>query len=70
MVPTYQVNQQEEKKDMDHCIDKDCLVAAGPIGRNAEASGAATLKHIAAIYSYSKTRGLFAGTVASRDQDG
>jgi hypothetical protein len=37
------------------------LVAAGPIGRNAEASGSATLKHISAIYSYSKTRGLFAG---------
>ncbi|KAF1801808.1 hypothetical protein V8B55DRAFT_1474136 [Mucor lusitanicus] len=36
-------------------------VAAGPIGRNAEASGSANLKHIAAIYSYSKTRGLFAG---------
>ncbi|CEI97129.1 Putative YALI0E05621p [Rhizopus microsporus] len=27
-------------------------VAAGPIGRNAEASGSASLKHIAAIYSY------------------
>lgn len=37
------------------------IVAAGPIGRNAEASGSATLKHISAIYSYSKTRGLFAG---------
>lgn len=37
------------------------IVAAGPIGRNAEASGTATLKHISAIYSYSKTRGLFAG---------
>lgn len=37
------------------------VVAAGPIGRNAEASGSATFKHIAAIYSYSKTRGLFAG---------
>ncbi|KAI8973949.1 hypothetical protein BDB01DRAFT_729550 [Pilobolus umbonatus] len=36
-------------------------VAAGPLGRNAEASGTASLKHIAAIYSYSKTRGLFAG---------
>ncbi|KAI8370307.1 hypothetical protein BD560DRAFT_397059 [Blakeslea trispora] len=36
-------------------------VAAGPVGRNAEASGSASLKHIAAIYSYSKTRGLFAG---------
>ena len=33
-------------------------VAAGPIGRNAEASGAVT---IAAMYSYSRTKGLFAG---------
>ncbi|KAI8988364.1 hypothetical protein BDF20DRAFT_815210 [Mycotypha africana] len=36
-------------------------VAAGPVGRNAEASGSANLKHIAAVYSYSRTRGLFAG---------
>ncbi|KAI9320844.1 hypothetical protein BX666DRAFT_1911898 [Dichotomocladium elegans] len=36
-------------------------VAAGPLGRNAEASGSASLKHIAAVYSYSRTRGLFAG---------
>ncbi|EIE83702.1 hypothetical protein RO3G_08407 [Rhizopus delemar RA 99-880] len=49
-------------------IDRFCIgleykrgLAAGPIGRNAEASGSASLKHIAAIYSYSKTRGLFAG---------
>ncbi|KAI9250602.1 hypothetical protein BY458DRAFT_444713 [Sporodiniella umbellata] len=42
-------------------IDRFRTVAAGPIGRNAEASGSASLKHIAAIYSYSKTRGLFAG---------
>ncbi|KAI9013277.1 hypothetical protein BC832DRAFT_570445 [Gaertneriomyces semiglobifer] len=34
-------------------------VAAGPIGRNAEAAG--TVGNLAAIYSYSKTRGLFAG---------
>lgn len=34
-------------------------VAAGPVGRNAEA--AATIGNLAAIYSYSKTRGLFAG---------
>lgn len=37
------------------------LVAAGPIGRNAEAAGSASFKHVAPIYSYSKTRGLFAG---------
>ncbi|KAI8809267.1 hypothetical protein BJ742DRAFT_677130 [Cladochytrium replicatum] len=34
-------------------------VAAGPLGRNAEAAG--TVGNFAAIYSYSKTRGLFAG---------
>ncbi|KAL0094746.1 hypothetical protein F4703DRAFT_1902504 [Phycomyces blakesleeanus] len=42
-------------------IDGLCVVAAGPIGRNAEASGSASFKHIAAIFSYSKTKGLFAG---------
>ncbi|KAK9456686.1 hypothetical protein V1511DRAFT_509370 [Dipodascopsis uninucleata] len=36
-------------------------VAAGPVGRNAEAGGSASLKSVAAIFSYSKTRGLFAG---------
>ncbi|CAZ83292.1 unnamed protein product [Tuber melanosporum] len=36
-------------------------VAAGPVGRNAEASGAASLRSIAGIFSYSKTKGLFAG---------
>jgi SH3 domain-containing YSC84-like protein 1 len=36
-------------------------VAAGPVGRNAEASGAANFKGIAPIFSYSKTKGLFAG---------
>ncbi|KAJ3109706.1 hypothetical protein HDU97_003136 [Phlyctochytrium planicorne] len=34
-------------------------VAAGPVGRNAEAAGA--IGKFAAIYSYSKTRGLFVG---------
>lgn len=34
-------------------------VAAGPIGRNAE--GDVTVKSISAVYTYSKTRGLFAG---------
>ncbi|KAI9594086.1 hypothetical protein BDF19DRAFT_445880 [Syncephalis fuscata] len=34
-------------------------VAAGPVGRNAEA--AATVGNLAAIFSYSKTKGLFAG---------
>nr|KAJ3414947.1 SH3 domain-containing YSC84-like protein 1 [Polyrhizophydium stewartii] len=34
-------------------------VAAGPYGRNAEASGA--VGQLAAVYSYSKTKGLFAG---------
>ncbi|KAI9267893.1 hypothetical protein BDA99DRAFT_597516 [Phascolomyces articulosus] len=36
-------------------------LAAGPLGRNAEAAGTASLKHISAVYSYSKTKGLFAG---------
>ncbi|KAI5820404.1 hypothetical protein BZA77DRAFT_300697 [Pyronema omphalodes] len=36
-------------------------IAAGPIGRNAEASGAASLKSVAGIFSYSKTKGAFAG---------
>jgi hypothetical protein len=36
-------------------------VAIGPLGRNAEASGTASVKSIAAVYSYSKTKGLFAG---------
>lgn len=36
-------------------------VAAGPLGRNAEASGMASLRSVAAIFSYSKTKGLFAG---------
>ncbi|KAF3092366.1 hypothetical protein TWF569_003589 [Orbilia oligospora] len=36
-------------------------IAAGPVGRNAEAGGAASLKGVAGIFSYSKTKGLFAG---------
>ncbi|KAI0509692.1 hypothetical protein F5B22DRAFT_615636 [Xylaria bambusicola] len=36
-------------------------IAAGPVGRNAEAAGAASLKSIAGIFSYSRTKGLFAG---------
>lgn len=36
-------------------------MAAGPIGRNAEAAGAASLRSVAGIFSYSKTKGLFAG---------
>jgi SH3 domain-containing YSC84-like protein 1 len=36
-------------------------IAAGPIGRNAEAAGAASLKGLAGIFAYSKTKGLFAG---------
>lgn len=36
-------------------------VAAGPLGRNAEAAGTASLKSVAAVFSYSKTKGLFAG---------
>ncbi|RUP49275.1 hypothetical protein BC936DRAFT_142911 [Jimgerdemannia flammicorona] len=33
-------------------------VAAGPVGRNAEAGGSATFKHVAAIYSYRWVCGL------------
>lgn len=36
-------------------------VAAGPLGRNAEGAGTASLKSAAAIFAYSKTKGLFAG---------
>ncbi|ANB14774.1 Ysc84p [Sugiyamaella lignohabitans] len=36
-------------------------LAAGPLGRNAEAAGSASLKSVAAVFSYSKTKGLFAG---------
>jgi SH3 domain-containing YSC84-like protein 1 len=36
-------------------------LAAGPIGRNAEAAGVASLKGVAVVFSYSKTKGLFAG---------
>lgn len=36
-------------------------LAAGPIGRNAEAAGSANTRSVAAIFAYSKTKGLFAG---------
>ncbi|KAK2761732.1 hypothetical protein FQN54_001560 [Arachnomyces sp. PD_36] len=36
-------------------------IAAGPIGRNAEAAGAANTRGVAGVFSYSKTKGLFAG---------
>ncbi|CCE86356.1 Piso0_004840 [Millerozyma farinosa CBS 7064] len=36
-------------------------VAAGPLGRNAEGAGAASMKGAAAVFAYSKTKGLFAG---------
>lgn len=36
-------------------------IAAGPVGRNAEAAGAASLKAVSGIFAYSKTKGLFAG---------
>ena len=36
-------------------------VAAGPVGRNAEAAGAASMKGVAGVFAYSKTKGLFAG---------
>lgn len=36
-------------------------VAAGPLGRNAEAAGTASLKNVLAVFSYLRTKGLFAG---------
>jgi lipid-binding SYLF domain-containing protein len=53
-------------------LGADASVAAGPVGRNATASTDAELK--AEIYSYSRSRGLFAGvaldgTVLSIDHD-
>jgi hypothetical protein len=36
-------------------------LAAGPVGRNAEAAATASGKGIAGVFSYSKTKGLFAG---------
>lgn len=36
-------------------------IAAGPVGRNAEAAGAASIKGVSGIFAYSKTKGLFAG---------
>jgi len=36
-------------------------IAAGPVGRNAEAAGVASLRSVAGVFSYSKTKGLFAG---------
>lgn len=36
-------------------------VAAGPLGRNAEAAATASVGAIAAVFAYSKTKGLFAG---------
>ncbi|GMM29389.1 Lsb3 protein [Martiniozyma asiatica (nom. inval.)] len=36
-------------------------IAAGPLGRNAEVAANGSLKNIAAIFSYAKTKGIFAG---------
>jgi len=36
-------------------------VAAGPLGRSAEASGAFSSSGVAAMFSYSKSKGLYAG---------
>jgi len=59
------LNTKEAVKTFSHAgnitLGGNMSVAAGPIGRNAEAGGSASFKHIAPIYSYSKTRGLFAG---------
>src|SRR3954453_10827665 len=42
-------------------LDGNVSIAAGPVGRNAEAAGAASMRGVAGIFSYSKTKGLFAG---------
>ncbi|CAO3688906.1 unnamed protein product [Umbelopsis ramanniana] len=59
------LNSKEAVKTFSHAgnltLGGNMSVAAGPIGRNAEAGGSASFKHIAPIYSYSKTKGLFAG---------
>ncbi|SCU78868.1 LAMI_0A06326g1_1 [Lachancea mirantina] len=36
-------------------------VAAGPLGRNAEAAASASMGGVAAVFAYSKTKGIFAG---------
>ena len=36
-------------------------IAAGPVGRNIEAAGAASTRSVAGVFSYSQTKGLFAG---------
>ncbi|KAF2858662.1 DUF500 and SH3 domain-containing protein [Piedraia hortae CBS 480.64] len=36
-------------------------VAAGPVGRNAEVAGAASIRSVAGVFAYSKSKGLFAG---------
>ncbi|KAI5951888.1 hypothetical protein KGF54_004963 [Candida jiufengensis] len=36
-------------------------VAAGPLGRSAEAAGTATIGSVSAVFAYSKTKGLYAG---------
>ena len=37
------------------------FIAVGLVGRNAEGGGAANLKGVAGIFSYSKMKGVFAG---------
>ncbi|KAI9360872.1 hypothetical protein DFJ73DRAFT_815267 [Zopfochytrium polystomum] len=57
------LNTKEAVKAFSHggnvTLGGNLSVAAGPIGRNAEAAG--TIGNLAAIFSYSKTRGLFVG---------
>ncbi|KAF2670105.1 DUF500-domain-containing protein [Microthyrium microscopicum] len=36
-------------------------IAAGPVGRSAEAAGAASMKGVSGVFAYSRTKGLFAG---------
>ncbi|GAB5586974.1 hypothetical protein Unana1_01874 [Umbelopsis nana] len=59
------LNTKEAVKTFNHggniTLGGNLSVAIGPIGRNVEAAGVAAFKHVAAVYSYSKTRGFFAG---------
>ncbi|KIR35290.1 hypothetical protein I307_01852 [Cryptococcus deuterogattii 99/473] len=58
------VNNNGLDKDLEvkQVLSGNLSVAVGPLGRNAEGSGALNAKgQVAAMYSYSKTKGLFGG---------
>jgi lipid-binding SYLF domain-containing protein len=44
-------------------------IAAGPIGRNVEGTGSVSTKgKVSAMYSYSRTKGLFGGELDLADE--